>query len=81
MIRYRDASRDIDKNCKIEQVIVICLKVYRMITLPEYLKENPRNQVSTPSLSSWGYKGYAEVWLEGSTSLVYKAELEEEAFG
>lgn len=30
-----------------------------------------RNQVSTPSLSSWGYKGYNEVWLEGSNDWIY----------
>jgi 1,4-alpha-glucan branching enzyme len=32
----------------------------------------PRNQVSTPSLSSWGYKGYNEVWLEGSNDWIYR---------
>jgi 1,4-alpha-glucan branching enzyme len=28
--------------------------------------------VSTPSLSSWGYKGYGEVWLEGSNDWIYR---------
>ena len=32
----------------------------RMITPGEYLNQNLRNQVITPSLSSWGYKGYSE---------------------
>lgn len=47
-------------------------KTYKLVTLNEYLDENPRNQVSTPSLSSWGYKGYAEVWLEGSNDWIYR---------
>jgi len=46
--------------------------IIRTITLSEYLEENPRNQVSTPSLSSWGHKGYSEVWLEGSNDWVYR---------
>ncbi len=44
----------------------------RMVTPSEYLKENPRNQVVTPSMSSWGYKGYNEVWLQGSNDWVYR---------
>jgi len=47
-------------------------KTIRTITLSEYLEENPRNQVSTPSLSSWGYKGYSDVWLEGSNDWIYR---------
>src|SRR5262249_31753642 len=41
------------------------------ITIPEYLDRFPKLQVSQPSLSSWGYKGYCEVWLEGSNDWVY----------
>ncbi|MBF0493982.1 MAG: DUF1957 domain-containing protein [Candidatus Omnitrophica bacterium] len=26
----------------------------------------------TPSMSSWGYKGYSEVWLDGSNDWIYK---------
>ncbi|MBI5118498.1 DUF1957 domain-containing protein [Candidatus Poribacteria bacterium] len=44
----------------------------RPITLAEYLRENPTNQVATPSMSSWGYKGYNEVWLESSNDWVYR---------
>ncbi|MFH1380491.1 MAG: 1,4-alpha-glucan branching protein domain-containing protein [bacterium] len=44
----------------------------RMITPSEYLKENPHNQVIEPSMSSWGYKGYNEVWLEGSNDWIYR---------
>jgi len=42
------------------------------ITPSEYLDINPVNQRSTPSMSSWGYKGYCEVWLEGSNDWVYR---------
>jgi 1,4-alpha-glucan branching enzyme len=44
----------------------------RLITASEYLIENPRNQVITPSLSSWGWKGYSEMWLQGSNDWIYK---------
>ena len=44
----------------------------KMITPSEYLDRHPRNQTSTPSLSSWGYKGYCEVWLEGSNDWIYR---------
>ena len=44
----------------------------RLTTPSEYLCENPTNQVTTPSPSSWGYKGYNEVWLEGSNDWVYR---------
>lgn len=44
----------------------------RMITPSEYLSENPRNQVITPSMSSWGWKGYSEMWLQGSNDWIYR---------
>ena len=43
-----------------------------LTTVPEYLEENPRNQVVTPSMSSWGWKGYSEMWLQGSNDWIYK---------
>ena len=46
--------------------------IFKLTTPFEYLKENPKNQVSTPSLSSWGYKGYAEVWLSGCNDWMYR---------
>jgi 1,4-alpha-glucan branching enzyme len=46
--------------------------VFKMITPSEYLEIYPVNQVSTPSMSSWGYKGYNEVWLEGSNDWIYR---------
>ena len=44
----------------------------RMITPSEYLLENPRNQVVMPSMSSWGWKGYSEMWLQGSNDWIYR---------
>ena len=41
----------------------------KMITPSEYLLENPRNQVITPSMSSWGWKGFSEVWLQGTNDI------------
>ncbi|OGC11143.1 glycoside hydrolase [candidate division WOR-1 bacterium RIFOXYA12_FULL_52_29] len=46
--------------------------VIKPITLMEYLEHNPKNQVVTPSFSSWGWKGYSEYWLEGSNDWVYR---------
>lgn len=43
-----------------------------LITPSEYLEKFPVNQVSTPSFSSWGNKGYAEVWLNGSNDWIYR---------
>ena len=39
---------------------------------PNYLAENPKNQPAQPSFSSWGYKGYSEVWLNGSNDWIYR---------
>jgi len=47
-------------------------KTVKLITPSEYLDWFPRNQVVTPSLSSWGWKGYSEVWLEGSNDWIYR---------
>ncbi len=41
------------------------------VTPSEYLERHPRLQVIQPSMSSWGYKGYNEVWLEGSNDWIY----------
>lgn len=43
-----------------------------LTTAPDYLSSFPKNQVCTPSFSSWGYKGYSEVWLEGSNDWIYR---------
>ncbi|MEX2145627.1 MAG: 1,4-alpha-glucan branching protein domain-containing protein [Candidatus Rokuibacteriota bacterium] len=47
-------------------------QVVAPITPSEYLARHPTNQVATPSASSWGYKGYHEVWLNGSNDWVYR---------
>jgi len=44
----------------------------KTITVPEYLERHPTIQVCQPSFSSWGHKGYCEVWLEGSNDWVYR---------
>ena len=47
-------------------------KTVKTITPSEYLKLNPKNQMAQPSMSSWGNKGYAEVWLNGTNDWVYR---------
>jgi 1,4-alpha-glucan branching enzyme len=47
-------------------------KTVKLIHPMEYLEAYPTNQVSTPSMSSWGYKGFSEVWLNGSNDWVYR---------
>lgn len=47
-------------------------KTVRMITPSEYLEEYPVNQVSMPTASSWGWKGYGEQWLCGETDWIYR---------
>jgi 1,4-alpha-glucan branching enzyme len=42
------------------------------ITPSGYLRQYPTNQVATPSLSSWGEKGYGEYWCNGSNAWVYR---------
>lgn len=44
---------------------------YRLITPFEYMSENPIMQVSSPCASSWGYRGYNEVWLNSSNDWIY----------
>ncbi len=47
-------------------------KDIRLITPSEYLTENPNNQVIQPEMSSWGDKGYHEVWLNGNNDWIYR---------
>jgi 1,4-alpha-glucan branching enzyme len=44
----------------------------RMITPLEYLSLYPSNQTGEPSFSSWGNKGYAEVWLNSKNDWIYR---------
>ena len=43
-----------------------------LATPADYLEHYPENQVSIPSFSSWGNKGYSEVWLNGSNDWIYR---------
>jgi len=45
--------------------------IVKPVTPMGYLGKFPRNQVIRPAPSSWGYKGYAEVWLNGSNDWIY----------
>lgn len=47
-------------------------KQFKPITPSEYLDLYPENQVVRPSPSSWGDKGYYEVWLNPENHWVYK---------
>ena len=47
-------------------------RTFRLVTPSEYLDMFPRNQVVRPSMSSWGYNGYSEVWLNGANDWIYR---------
>ncbi len=47
-------------------------KTIKLISPADYLEMYPKNQISTPTMSSWGYKGFNEVWLEGSNDWIYR---------
>jgi 1,4-alpha-glucan branching enzyme len=47
-------------------------KIYKPITPSEYLDMFPKNQVVQPAASSWGDKGYFEVWLNGTNDWLYR---------
>ncbi|MDP2913378.1 MAG: DUF1957 domain-containing protein [Candidatus Omnitrophota bacterium] len=47
-------------------------KSIALTTPGEYLKLYKKYQVLTPASSSWGWKGYSEVWLEGSNDWIYR---------
>ena len=46
--------------------------VYKMTTPSEYLYNNPVNQLSQPSPSSWGANGYNSFWLNPNNDHVYR---------
>lgn len=43
-----------------------------LITPGDYLKKHPWNQVAIPCSSSWGNKGYHEVWLCSANDWIYR---------
>lgn len=45
--------------------------IVKLATPSDYMLQNPYNQQATPSLSSWGHKGYNEVWLDHSNDWIY----------
>lgn len=47
-------------------------KVLKTITPMEYLQLYPRNQVIVPNPSSWGDRGYYDVWLNGGNDWIYR---------
>lgn len=47
-------------------------KILKAITPSEYLSIFPQNQVISPSPTSWGYRGYYEVWLNGENDWAYR---------
>lgn len=60
-----------------EFINFVCREIYSsnivdMITPIEYLNKYPDNQYSTPSLSTWGSKGYMGVWLNESNDWIYR---------
>jgi 1,4-alpha-glucan branching enzyme len=46
-------------------------KTFALTTPAEYLSRHATQQLATPSASSWGAKGYWEVWLEPSNAWIY----------
>ncbi|HHU69801.1 MAG TPA: DUF1957 domain-containing protein [Thermoanaerobacterales bacterium] len=47
-------------------------QTFKFITPSEYLEMYPENQVSSPTTSSWGNKGYFEVWLNQTNDWIYR---------
>ncbi len=43
----------------------------RLTTLSEYLEEYPIAQTASPAASSWGHKGFNEVWLNSENDWIY----------
>jgi 1,4-alpha-glucan branching enzyme len=44
----------------------------KLVTASDYLEAHPEQQTLQPCFSSWGNKGYAEVWLESSNDWIYR---------
>ena len=44
---------------------------FRLLSPGRYLEQHDTHQLVAPSASSWGHKGYWEVWLEDSNSWIY----------
>ncbi len=46
--------------------------VFELITPSEYLQKEKEIQLVKPADSSWGDKGYYEVWLNGTNDWIYR---------
>lgn len=46
--------------------------IFKPILPMEYIDMYPKNQILQPAASSWGDKGYYEVWLNGSNDWIYR---------
>lgn len=59
-------------------IYMLCKKVaydqnvFELTTPSEYMDKHPIMQVASPCSSSWGYKGYSEVWLNGANDWIYR---------
>ncbi len=47
-------------------------KILQPVTPSDYLNLHGYNQVATPCASSWGHKGYNEMWLTRSNDWIYR---------
>lgn len=45
---------------------------FALCTPSDYLQIYSRNQICEPSFSSWGYRGYAEVWCDTANDWIYR---------
>ncbi|NJD04626.1 MAG: DUF1957 domain-containing protein, partial [Ruminiclostridium sp.] len=45
---------------------------FRLITPSDYITEYPIMQLASPCPSTWGYKGYNEMWLNNTNDWIYK---------
>lgn len=43
----------------------------RLVTIPEYLAENPADQAAMPAAASWGKNGFHETWLNTANDWIY----------
>ena len=43
-----------------------------LLSLGDYNRMYPENQVSVPEFSSWGDGGFAEVWIDGANDWIYR---------
>lgn len=47
-------------------------QVFQLATPSDYLERYLTNQVSTPTASSWGHKGYNAIWLSEENDWIYR---------